>query len=575
MEVAMHSANTAFPRARLADDVLCEIYYILADEDPSRGPKQKHYDEAGSLGWIRLTHVCRQWRRVGIDLAVLWARITCIFPPDIRTVIERTKNLPLVVDMTWNNTSSSLWSPATLLALPITRFRVYTDDPFMGSDGGRDWDGIFAGRTYPRLEKLSLLPRFDSGYNFKRARKALDAPALTELNINTPRPIIAPSLRTLHCDYGSFWHWSLLLNFIRSFPLLEKLSVTWVDEDADLFEDEESWQESQRSERTVAALLKRTPEPSLAQLSHLQSLTINHFGPNACKLLEHLDLPACTQCKLDTEEHDKIWPQILSRPEIISPPRTALSILLNFNRDKESYVWRLSFTEKRVSLPPSNISDICGSVTMSHRTDRLPDFLDAIPTEVANGIQEITFGHDLSFIADEPFESTDPARWAPSFNRFYSVTVLHIYCYLHAISFSPDFVSMFPDLHTVVLIFNGPFGLTMDASWDRLHEVLAARKAAGRPLARLIFRGNALCHRVCPDNNYAYYDVSLGESDSGSDEEETNFQGEDKDAFDKAVACLQRRQITFEAEAQLVDEVVDERCVRKCSCVRECPDYPH
>ena len=76
----------------LSADVLGGIYRMATVVDPPTsklayppqglnvaGRRRKSPVITASLGWIKITHVCRHWRNVGIDLASLWASVVCAF----------------------------------------------------------------------------------------------------------------------------------------------------------------------------------------------------------------------------------------------------------------------------------------------------------------------------------------------------------------------------------------------------------------------------------------------------------------------------------------------------------------
>ena len=97
---------------RLSDDVLRELFDTVADIDPPRTSFHDDDDsdtEDGSLGWIRMTHVCRRWRRIGLDMSVLWARIICMFPAGVKTIAQRTKATPLTLHFRDDGAPDKVW----------------------------------------------------------------------------------------------------------------------------------------------------------------------------------------------------------------------------------------------------------------------------------------------------------------------------------------------------------------------------------------------------------------------------------------------------------------------------------
>ena len=90
----------------LPPELLSRIFHFNAHNEPPFG-KQK-------LGWIRVTHVCRHWRRVALDDSSLWARIEEV-PPRAQWISEmlvRARSAPLTIDVLGTP------SPEILLTFP-------------------------------------------------------------------------------------------------------------------------------------------------------------------------------------------------------------------------------------------------------------------------------------------------------------------------------------------------------------------------------------------------------------------------------------------------------------------------
>ena len=72
----------------IPDDILCELYAILADVDPPRRDGRPTWeDHSPSLVWLKLTHVCRRLRLLGLELPHLWGRIVCILPRACKIIL--------------------------------------------------------------------------------------------------------------------------------------------------------------------------------------------------------------------------------------------------------------------------------------------------------------------------------------------------------------------------------------------------------------------------------------------------------------------------------------------------------
>ncbi|KAA1467151.1 hypothetical protein DENSPDRAFT_228392 [Dentipellis sp. KUC8613] len=143
--------------SRIPEDVLLQIFLFLVDDDP---PKMVHhmYERRRSLGWIRVTHVCRSWREIALSNSCLWTHIE----PDITTdwlseTLSRSDPRPLKADLSLGSTDANVTVDVLgnhsrrLSQLDIRIDRLIDFD---------DW-ADFVAHPSPLLESLSL--RFSEG----------------------------------------------------------------------------------------------------------------------------------------------------------------------------------------------------------------------------------------------------------------------------------------------------------------------------------------------------------------------------------------------------------------------------
>ena len=85
--------NALAPISTLPPELLARIFRFHALVEPPWPSMQ-------SLGWIRVTHVCREWRQVALDDSSLWATMTGLCPSAawISESLVRARNAPLVID---------------------------------------------------------------------------------------------------------------------------------------------------------------------------------------------------------------------------------------------------------------------------------------------------------------------------------------------------------------------------------------------------------------------------------------------------------------------------------------------
>ena len=85
--------NGVAPISVLPPELLARIFRFHALVEPPWSRMQ-------NLGWIGVTHVCRQWRQVALDDSSLWATITGFYPSAewVSESLVRARTAPLVID---------------------------------------------------------------------------------------------------------------------------------------------------------------------------------------------------------------------------------------------------------------------------------------------------------------------------------------------------------------------------------------------------------------------------------------------------------------------------------------------
>ena len=95
--------NAVAPISALPPELLARIFRFHALVEPPWPGRQ-------NLGWIRVTHVCRQWRQVALDDSSLWATFTGYWPSAelMSESLVRARNAPLDIDFEFATSLQSL-----------------------------------------------------------------------------------------------------------------------------------------------------------------------------------------------------------------------------------------------------------------------------------------------------------------------------------------------------------------------------------------------------------------------------------------------------------------------------------
>ncbi|KAI0032362.1 hypothetical protein K488DRAFT_85904 [Vararia minispora EC-137] len=213
----------------LNDDVIREIFSWLARINPPRRPQRIVVDEwdaktiKGDLGWIVLTHVCKVWRRVGIEHSVLWGSIVGIFPSAFKIVLERAQGAALSLIYDASLPSSRNVTLSVLREQPGRIRSLHVSAPL-------DTLSFLGGQEYPQLETLTLFFPFSSACTtLAHDWSPILAPVLTRLTLHgCIIPITSPLLKSLNVTgfaaRGLAVSTKFVLDILDRCPLLVNLS---------------------------------------------------------------------------------------------------------------------------------------------------------------------------------------------------------------------------------------------------------------------------------------------------------------------------------------------------------------
>ncbi|VDB87554.1 unnamed protein product [Peniophora sp. CBMAI 1063] len=215
----------------LLDDILREIYFAVAEQEPPHTPEviRRYLSDTQTprppLGWIRLTHLSRQWREVGIDTPTLWARAVCIYESDdaVNTIRQRARGCPYTIQLERDYATKRRCEMATQFLDRVAHLS-YTRKFYKWH-----WAAKISGKELPLLRSLNLESTDeDADIVFE----PLVAPDLRMCALDLDLPLIAPNL--LHLSYIGTpkMTFPTLLARLATFTNLVQLTITSVP-DAD------------------------------------------------------------------------------------------------------------------------------------------------------------------------------------------------------------------------------------------------------------------------------------------------------------------------------------------------------
>ncbi|VDC04775.1 unnamed protein product [Peniophora sp. CBMAI 1063] len=505
---------------QLPDDILYELFKALEGIDPAQSPSTHAYtiasarrgSEPASLGWITLTHVCRRLRNIGINcVPTLWGRVLCVFPSEHawKTAFERSKSAPLVLDL--DDDRIRAVAPHPLPTTILSRALSIIDTIYGNTPIERKW---WIDATLPHVVSLELSYELTSYVDYVREWRRIvildgriSAPSLAWFRADGCFiPFNAPALRYLEIRHTVVW--TMLLDSLRSCPLLEQLHL------------------NDACEPTTLAL----DAPSQVALPRLEFICL--YEPSnigVCKVLDNLTGSSTMRIIARFCPSTAVFRNLLDRRRS-SGYQLGCGRVLNISATRSSVdgtrTLRLAVADCR---PPRDEdapykSDLFRLESRAHwrleqreapaiAASGLVNMLGEAfpPGESALDIRLLAFQDD-----EEEYCYVCPLPYAPDMMESLGEVLLALsrveVLFVQSRNFEilkllrdsleraespespgtlfPELQSLFVDIRVVRL---------SESQWSVVVDILAYRKAAGRPLDRLVLLGTHLCH-LSPDN---------------------------------------------------------------------------
>ncbi|KZV73451.1 hypothetical protein PENSPDRAFT_297898 [Peniophora sp. CONT] len=509
-------------------DVLCDLYFTVASSDPPArkhafppylvqsispfrknaakeplGPTWSQIPAVGtrrndyisstsymadeeSLGWILLTHVCSQWRSVGLSLSSLWGDIFSIFPKVASTLLSRARDAPLTFDMDFLShlqpnpfgSRDYLSSFKNLARQHLARAGTMT----FAQHAQSDWNiTLLYHNEFPYLKDLRVQVLYVPIMHPTFERPPRLAPSLKRLVLNVFIPFTAPNLTNLELSNLQESKSAEVLTLLSSSPLLEELLLTW----------------------TKAAQGTTTPSMRHFGNVHLPRLTTARFGGISSALAFSRKLNIPSHAELGFVAHSPL--DIPSLMDVVSPRLSdsginCFSLSISWDAD----VFAASVHEPGTKTSPRTF--ITAYEAELSLEDRLALFHEIIIRATPNRIVSL-YVDPYPYMDMGPLENT-VITVLNGLRALSALTSLSMACvpmardwpFLEALrgSINPDLPTFAPALQTLIIYSDDTLrdkGFTktevecVQHRWDRIISILEHRREIGLPLRRLVLEG--------------------------------------------------------------------------------------
>ncbi|TFY75828.1 hypothetical protein EWM64_g8185, partial [Hericium alpestre] len=301
--------NALSPATRLHPEILAHIFSFLAAEEIPQNSTHRITVRRGvqvlggssrgevTLGWMRVTHVCRLWRKIALDHPSLWGIDVDSLRPCTTERLRRSKQAPLVVR--YHNPVNNLLAAEQDILMSLLAETPRTSELALTCPQQYAWDSM----AHLLVVRAPLLETFSYSTPQRRMGQSCilpwnlfagDAPRLREISLTDARLPLESSL------YEHLTHLSLstseygpapmaaftrdeLLSVLARMPELEKLELTWTIPSA----------------MDMAALL---PADAAVALPKLKKLKLAAQPTDCLKLVEYLTIPTTTAIHLNCHE---------------------------------------------------------------------------------------------------------------------------------------------------------------------------------------------------------------------------------------------------------------------------------
>ncbi|KZV70280.1 hypothetical protein PENSPDRAFT_752718 [Peniophora sp. CONT] len=228
------NSGDALDTACLVDDVLREIYFYVASQERPYQSRPSltsglQSNRGAWLGWMRLTHVSRQWREVGLHIPQLWAELVCIYESNeaVNAILQRAGRCPLTVDVHSGDVTRRRTEIVTGVLTRVSNlsWRASTQVALR-----YPWATQLSGKELPLLRRIDIYGHCETLEELRRLSEPLVAPCLEECSLSFDIPIVAPNLRELFYDGTTKTSLQRLVTHLSGFQNLVVLYLGTVPE---------------------------------------------------------------------------------------------------------------------------------------------------------------------------------------------------------------------------------------------------------------------------------------------------------------------------------------------------------
>ena len=411
-----HRRNALAPISSLPTEITTFIFSFLRATSSAFAPDKK--PDPDPLAWLRVAHVCHQWREITLNQPLFWSHVdfSNLSPAGTAEILARAKTAPLYLEARvfgsqWNSARFSAFQEELQACVPRICHLLFSADI---DQFAQTYKGLIS--PAPTLERLSLICQspsrqqvdFIPGTLFGGITPRLSCLELHQCGINWETPLLR-GLRYLDIrlpPMRSVPSHSVWLDALDEMTQLKTLILQGASPMAD-------------DAGSIPFDVKRT-----ATLPSLTHFDIYESVPDCVLALAHLDLPALTCLSVKTsfyhpEDSDvrDVFPYIAEHAHRFQDAQPLQSVIIRGNKTRvDILAWPAPNINVEVQESTLLAATAPARVALSLRSEDW-DYIDSPIEVIGMAMRAVPLDRLVTLIIQDSLMPPFDEPWLPNLPR--------------------------------------------------------------------------------------------------------------------------------------------------------------